>query len=472
MKHFTQILGIAFLMLIAAAMPAVAQNESQNKAIITTAEGEQQLNTDEISVIRFDGGKVTVEQPWGNTTYDGTLRSLSFQRPNPGTLRLTANAGIGADYGTGNVRRLGANAITGGKLKTTWESGDKVYVYADESSESSIGELTPKTFGSNSAQLTGDINAAGLSSGQMLYFSTMPRPINLSAQDGTVESLFYCTATATVSINGGNASIENLAFARPVAIVRFVLQDKSSFNALKAMELTISADGYDYKVTPASPTEELFVALRKFSGQTVSLSATTVSSDTYTYEKTGVTFDEGKYYTILVRMSEPAAACKELSAVTGSEKGWRIGSDGKAYSPTGSLPTGVSAVAMIAYVGDNTGHGIYRNGLAIAMSDEGDWPGKNWGDANSACEYKTPAVSGAAWMLPSMSQWDTMFGANEGHLNSALATAGGSELEDGSCYWTSSDDGPETHWIVNGDNDGWFTNSDDGENCVRACLAF
>ena len=78
--------------MLLAVLPAAAQNtnDDKNKAIIETTDGSQELNTDEISVIRFNGGKVTVVHSEGETTFDRTLRSLSFQRPNPGTLRLTA----------------------------------------------------------------------------------------------------------------------------------------------------------------------------------------------------------------------------------------------------------------------------------------------------------------------------------------------------------------------------------------------
>ena len=43
-------------------LPATAQNtdDNKNKAIIETNDGSQELNTDDIQVIRFDGGKVTV----------------------------------------------------------------------------------------------------------------------------------------------------------------------------------------------------------------------------------------------------------------------------------------------------------------------------------------------------------------------------------------------------------------------------
>ena len=81
--------------MLLATLPASAQNtDDKNKAIIETNEGSQELNTDEISVIRFDGGKITIVQPWGETFFDRTLRTLTFLRPNSGTLRLTATTSI------------------------------------------------------------------------------------------------------------------------------------------------------------------------------------------------------------------------------------------------------------------------------------------------------------------------------------------------------------------------------------------
>ena len=91
----------------------------------------------------------------------------------------------------------------------------------------------------------------------------------------------------------------------------------------------------------------------------------------------------------------PAASSRTLSAVTSSEVGWRIGSDGKAYSPVGTLPTGVTAVAMIAYVGAagsaDASSATYK-GLAIALADE----------SNSYCHYfgaqETAGVSSSSIM--------------------------------------------------------------------------
>lgn len=85
----------------------------------------------------------------------------------------------------------------------------------------------------------------------------------------------------------------------------------------------------------------------------------------------------------------PAASSRTLSAVTSSEVGWRIGSDGNAYSPVGALPAGVTAVAMIAYVGASgsadASSSTYK-GLAIALADE----------SNSYCNYGVQESAGVS----------------------------------------------------------------------------
>jgi hypothetical protein len=287
--------------MLLAALPATAQNnDDKNKAIIETNEGSQELNTDDIQLIRFDGGKITIVQPWGDTFFDRTLRSLSFERPNPGTLRLTATTSIGSDSSNR------AQAIDGdGKLASTWAAGDVVYVYADASTTTSIGTLEPKSddYGKSTATLSGNINAEGLSNGQTLYFSTKPRPFDFSSQDGTVESLFYFTATGTITINGANASIEDLNFSRPIAIVKFTLKDKADGTSpVYAKTLTVNDGTSNYVITPAALSNVLFVGIPAITSQTVTLTASDGLSS-YSYERANVTFEDNGYYAINVKMT-------------------------------------------------------------------------------------------------------------------------------------------------------------------------
>ena len=163
------------------------------------------------------------------------------------------------------------------------------------------------------------------------------------------------------------------------------------------------------------------------------------------------------------------AAAKPALSITSPSVGQVIGSDGKNYAAA-SVPTGVTKVAMIAYVSGS-------NGLAIALADEGKL---NWATAKSTCEAKTPAFTGGTWHLPSQAEWNQMFSANGGDeercygLNAAITTAGGTALlEGGTGYWSSTPDGSKAWyvWLMDGDTDWRSINVNIGRQ-VRACLAF
>ena len=362
MKTINTLCTLLCVMLLTA-LPATAQNttDNKNKAIITTTEGDQELNTDDIQVIRFDGGKITFVQPWGDTTFDRTLRTLSFQRPNPGTLRLTANTSIGSDNSQSGPRR--AQGIDGvGNLKSTWENGDVVYVYADENGTTSIGTLRPKTYGEKTATLSGDINADGLSNGQTLYFSTKPRPFDLSTQNGTVESLFYLTATGTLTIDGGNASVSNLSFTRPIAIVKFTLKDKGNSDAaIIAKSFTVYYGTNSYVVTPTTASDELYVGIPAISSQDITLTATD-GNEYYLYQKTGVTFEDKKYYVVNVKMQASILA----RPLTFEAKKANV-----QVSFTKATDTSLSSLS-VEYSTDGATWREYTSGTAIRLTNVGD----------------------------------------------------------------------------------------------------
>lgn len=157
-------------------------------------------------------------------------------------------------------------------------------------------------------------------------------------------------------------------------------------------------------------------------------------------------------------------------SLTSPAVGQVIGSDGKNYAAAATLPTGVTKVAMIAYVSGS-------NGLAIALADEGSL---NWATAKSTCEAKTPAFTNGTWHLPSQAEWNQMFKANGGDeercygLNTAITTAGGTALlEGGTGYWSSTPNGSNAWyvWLMDGDTD-WRSAPVAIGRQVRACLAF
>ena len=156
-----------------------------------------------------------------------------------------------------------------------------------------------------------------------------------------------------------------------------------------------------------------------------------------------------------------------------------IGDDGKNYADAAAATSaGATAVAVIAYVGSDTKDATFKNGLAIALADEGEM---RWSPAKSTCEGKT-AITGAKWCLPSEGQWTQMFAANGGNggsytgLNTTITNAGGTTLREGGYYWSSSEEGATRAWFVELHSDGsaewWFGSKDNSDVQARACLAF
>ena len=94
------------------------------------------------------------------------------------------------------------------------------------------------------------------------------------------------------------------------AIVKFTLKDKADETTLlnpTALTIQYGAESLSLVDIPASTYDTngngvLFVAIPGFSEKTVTLTAT-VGDKTYTFTKSNVTFTNGKYYEINVKMN-------------------------------------------------------------------------------------------------------------------------------------------------------------------------
>ena len=208
-------------------------------------------------------------------------------------------------------------------------------------------------------------------------------------------------------------------------------------------------------------------------------------SQTWTGNASSVSFGDdilgnGGAVTLKFTIGDAApATARPLAEATAEDLGKIVGADGNIYDTKDAAEAaGTTAVAMIAYVGSDTDHATYKQGLAIALADESDL---DWSTAKSTCEGKS-AVTNAAWLLPSQNQWKAMFKANGGSeesydgLNTAVATAGGdsSKLQKNERYWSSSEQGSNFAWVLvlGEDSAGWDGAPEDLGHHVRACLAF
>ena len=426
------------------------------------------------------------------------------QTPQVYTLTLQAANATGAQH-----RAL---ELDGTKLVAKWAAGD---------------ELTVRNINSSFELLGGTLTASNVSAdGQTCTFSgTLTGTIEVDnqltllyhipatgTQDGTLESAAahdQAVADVTVaSVEAGNITIKEskATFNTQTAVLKLTLKDGSA-NALNATSLNMTVDGVN--IFTASPTAATYTANgygvlyfavpqqmeaadhivgEKSGGHpTVELLNTwmtnlntydvtftaTVGSDTYTATKTGYKLAAGKYYATELTMA------KEATAYTLAEStvGMIVGSDGKAYAAADKdiLPTGVTAVAMVAYKSATAG-----SSLAIALADESGY--MNWATAKSTCEGKT-AVSGAAWLLPSEDDWKNMLTYDGGsytktNLKTALSTAGGNILQEWLCYWSSTDyvsDNTQACDVTFQGDEAYFSShskTDSSGKKVRAVLAF
>lgn len=346
------------------------------------------------------------------------------------TYTITVNATKGDDASSAPSNR--ALAFDDTKLNATWAQGEKVSVYNVTKSTELTGNLTAQSAGA-STTLTGTLTGSVAIGDELTLKFLSP---NYASQDGTLADIAancdYATASVTVSsIDGGNITTTAANFTNQQAIVKFTLKDKANDNDLSATQLVVTADGTSYTVTPTSATNVLYVAIPGFASQHVALVAT-VGSDTYTYAKTGVTFDNGKYYTVSVKM----ALVKTLANATADDIGKIVDTDGKIYNTANEATNPAAMIASIS----SKGHG-----LAIALADATQ-------TFNSGALQTTPtAVSGGTWRMPSRTDWENMFTAcgvtNDGETSAGNWTNKGfrdkltacvANVQTGDTYWSSS----------------------------------
>lgn len=355
------------------------------------------------------------------------------------TYTITVNATKGDDVSSAPSNR--ALSFVGPTLTATWAQGEKVTVYNVTKSTELTGNLTAQSAGA-STTLTGTLTGSVAIGDELTLKFLSP---DYTSQKGTLADIAancdYATASVTVSsIDGGNITTTAANFTNQQAIVKFTLKDKANDNDLSATQLVVTVNGTSYTVTPTSATNVFYVAIPGFSSQDVALAAT-VGNDTYTCAKTGVTFDNGKYYTVSVKM----ALVKTLANVTADDIGKVVDINGKIINST------TGAAAMIAYI-SSKGHG-----LAIALADATQ-------TFNSGALQTTPtAVSGGTWRMPSRTDWEHMFTAcgisgdgetsynlgnwtNKGFRDKLIAC--GADIQTNNSYWTSSEINSYNAYVV------------------------
>ena len=241
------------------------------------------------------------------------------------TMTIDATKGANEAASRATTRAL---SLDGNTLNTLWATTERVYVQGKKLSDNSYfwfeGYLQPQSAGTTT-QLNGVISlpgsfkisiddAIGTPHKLTLQF---PRPyvLDYTGQIGTLADIAakYDYAKATdvgVDITADKVvGVSPVTFVNQQAIVKFTLKDKADGTTLlNPTALTIQYGEESLSLTSIPSTTYgtngngvLYVAIPGFSDKAVTLTAT-VADDTYTFTKSGVTFVNGQYYEINVKM--------------------------------------------------------------------------------------------------------------------------------------------------------------------------
>ena len=243
------------------------------------------------------------------------------------TMTIDATKGANEAASRATTRAL---TLTGSTLNTLWATTERVYVQGKKLSDNSYfwfeGYLQPHSAGTTT-QLNGVISlptsfsisiddAIGTPHKLTLQF---PRPyvLDYTGQIGTLADIAakydYAKAEEVrVDIEADKVvGGEPVTFVNQQAIVKFTLKDKADGTTLlNPTALTIQYGEESLSLTSIPSTTYgtngngvLYVAIPGFSDKAVTLTAT-VADDTYTFTKSGVTFVNGQYYEINVKMKK------------------------------------------------------------------------------------------------------------------------------------------------------------------------
>ena len=244
------------------------------------------------------------------------------------TLTVNATKGVNDDANNATTRAL---TLDGSTLNASWATTEEVFVEGTNNGPTINfwfkGSIKPQTAGVSTV-LSGTISLPDGTSYTSIQeaIGTISVPLNLqfprsgdldyTGQKGTLADIAakYDYATATIKVNVDNDRIvvidaSTVKFENQQAIVKFTLKTSDGTALLSPTALTIEYG--DSNLSMSFPAETyatngegvIYVAIPGDASKKLTLTAT-VGSDSYTFTKSGVTFDNGQYYAIGLKMKK------------------------------------------------------------------------------------------------------------------------------------------------------------------------
>ena len=353
------------------------------------------------------------------------------------TYTMTIQATKGGDAAT--TRGL-YTSTTDGKtsLNVTWNENEEVEVFqktqVTPETWTSLGKLKAKASSDGTTTLTGELT--GLkddnASTYPLQFFLHSGNVDYKNQNGVLDrddnatksiedNYDYASSTAVdnYTVDGNKVVVSGgITLTSLQAIVKFTLKDAITGNPLNATSLKIKGSQYmiesmsptavtkltkELTITPPSATNVIYAAISSVENSNFTLTATTGDNQTYTYEKSGVTFAEGKYYEITVKMHPIVTveavdlglsvkwAPMNVGATTETDRGYYFawaGTTGYAYE---------------------SGHNFSQDNAPYSF---GGTYSKYKGSDYPALQPEDDAVTvhwGGSWRMPTKAEWEELW---------------------------------------------------------------
>ena len=390
----------------------------------------------------------------------------------PDNNEITITATVSSD--DASTRAL---SIDGSNIASTWQTTDEFAILYDDGMSDVKRVATVSSINGSTVTITFTIpsSLASNTACTIVYPASAANATNtgadvataLATQDGTIVNCPEVrVGTATIDKDNHNlAGVTKLVAQN--AIFKFTLQDLSAA-AKSATEFKVSDNSGKVMttVTPGSASGELYVALPVMAVGTYWFNATIDSKPYIAKATTAALTVAGKYYQTTVKMATIGDVILD---------------DGKFAVRTS---TGTK-VAMIAYLGSETGHATYKHGLALALSDKGamNWSTATGASGAAAHTPAAPTTTTSSWMLPSKDQWNKMIDACKNVLGTNnnyqdlrdgfSGISGASNLQSSARYWSSTEGGSDSAWDYKFSDGSWHDDSKVHDFIrVRACLAF
>ncbi|MBP5336235.1 MAG: hypothetical protein J6Y63_01825 [Bacteroidales bacterium] len=259
-----------------------------------------------------------------------------------------------------------------GKIVSAWAQNEKIAIlYMVGSTKYAAEANIDAVNGDGSATISFTVNS-GTTDGTactLVYPASAAKDDNsgvkdaatlLAAQDGTLNANLDVRVGAGKILMTTTPSLDVTTQPAPqFAIFKFTTKNAAGTVTVSVDRLVVSIDTYDYVVTPAPATSELYAALPATSSKEVKFTAF-AGTNVYTNSKAGVSFDAGKYYQSTVKLNASALKALVIPKGTSPLKGDKVlfYADGDTYKQAADRPENKS--------GDK-GWGTWSNGSESTM---------------------------------------------------------------------------------------------------------